>query len=124
MSARSPRRSARTRLQVFRVVVLVLTGAFFVIPLLSMLDFSTRVFNGGGRTGAAWALLVTDPLLTSLPAERRGTLLAVADARVLPGLGQTATIAFSDLNEDLYSGALDLAYRFVVRDGLIEQVGT
>ncbi|SDS03722.1 putative spermidine/putrescine transport system permease protein [Friedmanniella luteola] len=64
MSAgRSPRRAARTRLQVFRVTVLVLTGAFFVVPLLSMLDFSTRVFNGGGRTGSAWALLVADPLL-------------------------------------------------------------
>ena len=62
-AARSPRRSARTRLQVFRVTVLVLTGAFFVIPLLSMLDFSTRVFGGDGRTGAAWALLATDPLL-------------------------------------------------------------
>lgn len=63
MSARSPRRAARTRLQVFRVVVLVLTGAFFVVPLLSMLDFSTRLFTGDGRTGAAWALLVADPLL-------------------------------------------------------------
>jgi putative spermidine/putrescine transport system permease protein len=60
---RSPRRSARNRLQAFRVAVLVLSGAFFVIPLLSMLDFSTRVFNGDGRTGAAWALLGTDPLL-------------------------------------------------------------
>ena len=62
-ATRSPRRAAHARLQVFRVVVLVLTGAFFVVPLLAMLDFSTRVFNGGGRTGAAWALLVTDPLL-------------------------------------------------------------
>jgi len=62
---------ARARLQVFRVVVLVLTGAFFVIPLLSMLDFSTRQLRGGGRTWAAWELLVTDPplraaILTSL----------------------------------------------------------
>ncbi|MFL6063458.1 MAG: ABC transporter permease [Friedmanniella sp.] len=68
---RSPRRVARARLQVFRVVVLVLTGAFFVIPLLSMLDFSTRQLRGGGRTWAAWELLVTDPplraaILTSL----------------------------------------------------------
>ena len=61
--SRSPRRSARNRLQAFRVAVLVLSGAFFVIPLLSMLDFSTRVFNGDGRTGVPWALLVTDPLL-------------------------------------------------------------
>lgn len=64
MSApRSPRRAARTRLQVLRVVVLVLTGAFFVVPLLAMLDFSTRSLATGGRTGAAWAALVGDPLL-------------------------------------------------------------
>jgi len=60
---RSPRRGARARLQVFRGVVLVLAGLFFVVPLLSMLDFSTRQLGGGGRTGAAWRLLVTDPLL-------------------------------------------------------------
>ncbi len=60
---RSPRRAARIRLQAFRFAVLVLTGAFFVIPLLSMLDFSTRVLNAEGRTGAAWTLLVTDPAL-------------------------------------------------------------
>ncbi len=62
-SGASPRRAAHARLQAFRVVVLVLTGAFFVVPLLSMLDFSTRVFTGGGPNGAAWGLLVTDPLL-------------------------------------------------------------
>jgi putative spermidine/putrescine transport system permease protein len=59
----TPRRAARARLQVFRVVVLVLTGAFFVIPLLSMLDFSTRIYAGPGRTGMAWALLVKDQIL-------------------------------------------------------------
>ncbi len=63
--ARSPRRARRVRLQVFRAVVLVLTGSFFVIPLLSMADFSTRLFNGQGRTTAAWQLLVTDPRLRS-----------------------------------------------------------
>lgn len=60
---RSPRQRARARLQIFRVVVLVLTGAFFVVPLLAMLGFSTRVLGGEGRTWAAWKLLVTDPLL-------------------------------------------------------------
>jgi putative spermidine/putrescine transport system permease protein len=68
---RSPRRAARARLQAFRVVVLALTGAFFVVPLIAMLDFSTRRLGGGGRTWAAWQLLVTDPrlrgaILTSL----------------------------------------------------------
>jgi putative spermidine/putrescine transport system permease protein len=60
---RTPRRAAHARLVAFRVVVLGLVGLFFVVPLLSMLDFSTRNFLAQGRTGAAWAKLVTDPLL-------------------------------------------------------------
>lgn len=59
----TPQRAARNRLTVFRVVVFVVCGLFFGIPLLSMLDFSTQVFNGKGRTGAAWGLLVADPQL-------------------------------------------------------------
>ena len=59
----TPQRAARRRLTVFRVVVLGLVGLFFGIPLLSMLDFSTRNILGEGRTGAAWASLVTDPQL-------------------------------------------------------------
>jgi len=60
----TPARAARRRLLVFRVVVLGLVGLFFLVPLLSMLDFSTRNFLGEGRTGAAWTALVTDPQLT------------------------------------------------------------
>lgn len=59
----SPQRAAQTRLVVFRVVVLGLVGLFFLVPLLSMVDFSTRNFLASGRTGAAWAKLVTDPVL-------------------------------------------------------------
>lgn len=59
----TPQRAARNRLTVFRVVVFVICGLFFLIPLLSMVDFSTEVFNGKGRTGAAWVLLVADPQL-------------------------------------------------------------
>jgi putative spermidine/putrescine transport system permease protein len=59
----TPRKAARLRLQVFRVVVLVVTGLFFLVPLLAMLDFSTRDYASAGRTGAAWVLLGTDPLL-------------------------------------------------------------
>ncbi len=56
--------AGRRRLTVFRVVVLLACGAFFLVPLLSMLDFSTRDYrNEGERTGAAWQLLITDPLL-------------------------------------------------------------
>jgi putative spermidine/putrescine transport system permease protein len=77
MSATS---AARTRLQVFRVVVLILTGAFFLIPLLAMLDFSTRDFLAEGRTWAAWGLLVTDPLL-------RGSIIISLVLSLLTALG-------------------------------------
>lgn len=46
-----------------RVVLLVLFAAFFFVPLLAMLDFSTRQNVGTGRTGAAWSALVNDPVL-------------------------------------------------------------
>jgi len=60
----TPQRAAHARLVTFRVVVLGLVGLFFVVPLLSMLDFSTRNFLTSGRTGAAWTKLVTDPNLS------------------------------------------------------------
>ncbi|HSJ22538.1 MAG TPA: ABC transporter permease subunit [Nocardioidaceae bacterium] len=47
-----------------RAVLLGLFAVFFLVPLYSMLDFSTREI-GGGRTGQAWANLVQDPNLTS-----------------------------------------------------------
>ena len=51
--------------RVTKVVAYVVFGLFFLVPLLSMLDFSTRALNGGGRTGQFWANLVTDELLRS-----------------------------------------------------------
>ncbi len=51
--------------RITRGVMLVLFGIFFLVPLLSMLDFSTRVIGGAGRTGEFWANLVQDPLLRS-----------------------------------------------------------
>jgi putative spermidine/putrescine transport system permease protein len=48
-----------------RVVLLLLFGLFFVVPLLAMLDFSTRAIGGEGRTGQAWVNLVEDPTLSS-----------------------------------------------------------
>lgn len=50
--------------RVVRVLLLVLYGVFFLVPLYAMLDFSTRV-RGGGRTGEPWSALVNDPTLTS-----------------------------------------------------------
>ncbi len=48
----------------FRWVMLALFGAFFAIPLLAMLDFSTRrPGSQEGRTGQGWVNLVTDESL-------------------------------------------------------------
>ena len=63
------------------MVVLILTGAFFGIPLLAMLDFSTRdLLAGEGRTWAAWGLLATDPLL-------RGSIIVSLVLSLLTALG-------------------------------------
>ncbi|HET8601255.1 MAG TPA: ABC transporter permease subunit [Segeticoccus sp.] len=53
------------RLRGFRIATFVLLGLFFVVPLLSMVDFSTRDLQTGGRTGTAWSALVHDPELTA-----------------------------------------------------------
>jgi len=50
-----------TTWRIVRVVLLVLFGLFFAVPLLSMLDFSTRVVGGSGRTWQAFQNLVQDP---------------------------------------------------------------
>jgi putative spermidine/putrescine transport system permease protein len=50
--------------RVVHAALLVFFGGFFLIPLLAMLEFSTRE-PGGGRTGRAWVALVSDPALSS-----------------------------------------------------------
>jgi putative spermidine/putrescine transport system permease protein len=50
---------------VFRAVVLALLGAFFLVPIGAMLEFSTRGLGvGAPRTLAAWRSIVTYPDLT------------------------------------------------------------
>lgn len=53
-----------TRWRVTRIALLLLFGAFFLVPLYAMLDFSTRAL-GGGRSGEAWVDLVRDPMLSA-----------------------------------------------------------
>ena len=48
-----------------RWVALSLFAVYFFVPLLSMLDFSTRDVATGGRTGAAWVRMVEDPQVRS-----------------------------------------------------------
>lgn len=54
----------RRKLKIFRVVVLVVVGAFFVIPLWSMFKFSISNQIGAGRWDA-WTALGKDPVLRS-----------------------------------------------------------
>ncbi len=71
--------SARTRGAVAwsltRAVLLLLFAAFFLLPLVALLDFSTTDTLTGERTGAAWHQLVDDPQLTE--AIRTSLTLAV-----------------------------------------------
>lgn len=60
----TPRQRSRRRLSAFRVVILTALGLFFVIPLLSMLEFSTRSLQGG-RTLDAWQALGQNSQLRS-----------------------------------------------------------
>jgi putative spermidine/putrescine transport system permease protein len=46
-----------------RRLALVAFGIFFLFPLFSMLEFSTRVINGSGRTLTPWANLFRDETL-------------------------------------------------------------
>src|SRR6202048_4336370 len=55
-------RARRLRLRVFRVIVLVLGGAFFLVPIGAMFEFSTRGNHvGAPRTLEAWTTIVTYP---------------------------------------------------------------
>lgn len=58
-------RGRSTGWEVTRAVSLLLFAAFFFVPLLSMVDFSTRVIGGSGRTLQPWKNLLTDELIRS-----------------------------------------------------------
>jgi putative spermidine/putrescine transport system permease protein len=57
-------RAARTKLQVFRVVTLVAAGAFFLVPIGAMFEFSTRgVGDNAPRNLDSWKAIVDFPEL-------------------------------------------------------------
>ena len=49
--------------RVVRWLLLLAFTAFFLVPLLALLDFSTKVPGTGERTGASWRALVEDPTM-------------------------------------------------------------
>jgi putative spermidine/putrescine transport system permease protein len=59
-------RSRRRKLQAFRIVVFVVMGAFFLVPIGAMFEFSTRgVGEGAPRTLVSWTTIVTYPDLVN-----------------------------------------------------------
>lgn len=62
---RSMMRSRRVKLRVFRIVVFVVMGAFFLVPIGAMFEFSTRGNSlTAPRTLDAWTAIVRVPSLT------------------------------------------------------------
>jgi putative spermidine/putrescine transport system permease protein len=76
-------RSRRLKLRVFRTVVLVLSSAFFLIPIGAMFEFSTR---GAGvaapRTMESWTTIVTYPDLIAAIRDSLG-LAAITSVAML-----------------------------------------
>ncbi|HYO19388.1 MAG TPA: ABC transporter permease subunit, partial [Dermatophilaceae bacterium] len=71
-------RAARRRRQaIFRRFVVGLLGVFFALPLLGMVEFTTRA-PGGGRTLATWATLFDVNLIDADYPELRTGVLASA----------------------------------------------
>jgi putative spermidine/putrescine transport system permease protein len=59
-------RNRRLKLQVFRVVVFLVFGAFFLIPIGAMFEFSTRgTTDSAPRTLAAWQTIFQTPDLVA-----------------------------------------------------------
>ena len=62
-------RNRRLKLQIFRVAVFLVLGAFFLVPIGAMFEFSTRgVGITAPRTFAYWASIGTYPdLVAGIP---------------------------------------------------------
>ncbi|HEY1456482.1 MAG TPA: ABC transporter permease subunit [Candidatus Dormibacteraeota bacterium] len=60
-------RARRRKLQAFRAVVFILAGLFFLVPILAMLEFSTRAGNTftSPRTGQFWRQIFDYPDLVA-----------------------------------------------------------
>jgi putative spermidine/putrescine transport system permease protein len=59
-------RARRRKLQIFRVVVFVVMGLLFLVPIGAMFEFSTRgVGEGAARTLESWTTILTFPNLVA-----------------------------------------------------------
>lgn len=79
------RATLRRRQTTFRWLAVTLATAFFALPLLGMLDFTTQGPGGVGRSGATWGTLVdVGTITTDYPALREGFLASVGLAIMTP----------------------------------------
>ena len=68
----------RRRQRTFRWAVIVLVTAFFALPLLGMLDFTTRGPGGVGRSGETWRTLADfGAVATDYPTLKDGVVTSV-----------------------------------------------
>lgn len=81
----------RRRQTVQRTVVLTVLGIFFAVPLLGMLDFTTRDPVSGARTGRVWAALVNP---TDLSTTYSDLLVGVRASLVLAVLTVVLMLVF------------------------------
>src|SRR5436309_14511379 len=74
-------RNRRLKLQIFRVAVFLVLGAFFLVPIGAMFEFSTRgVTDTAPRTLNAWLTIAQTPNLVA-------AILAPSRLAVLTSLG-------------------------------------
>jgi putative spermidine/putrescine transport system permease protein len=79
-------RNRRIKLQIFRAVIFIGLGAFFLVPIGAMFEFSTRGrFENGPRTLDAWLTIFQTPDLV-------GAILASLALAVLTSLGMLALL--------------------------------
>ena len=84
MSAR-PRARVRSRQRLLRWVVITVTMLFFALPLLGMLEYTTRDVNTGARTLQTWVTLADfGKISAQYPDLRTGFLASIGLAVLTP----------------------------------------
>src|SRR2546430_17263085 len=58
-------RNRRLKLQIFRIVVFLVFGAFFLVPIGAMFEFSTRGNGDAPFTLSAWQTIFQTPYLVA-----------------------------------------------------------
>jgi putative spermidine/putrescine transport system permease protein len=85
-------RNGRLGLGVFRAVTLVLFGAFFLVPIGAMFEFSTRGTGDGPRTLAAWQAIADYPDLVGTLSPDSSGIIASLELAAITSLAMLALL--------------------------------